>query len=213
VLFFALFQTYTSQLALFLIEGKIEKRQQNIKTMGQYYHAVVLPPTQSKKAEIIAAFNPLKCVISSKLMGHSYIGDPFTETVESHFLPGEKFHKHCLVWAGDYADPEKGCKQNLYDLARKKFIDMRHSTVPALFRYLVNHSKQLYLDKTKQAKDEYGDQIHPLPLLTCEGNGQGGGDYFTEDEHLLQHIGSWARDIISVEAEIPAGYNEIIVSF
>ncbi len=181
--------------------------------MGQYYRAVILPPTQLKKTEIIAAFDSLRLVVSSKLMGHSYIEDPFTETVESHFMPGEKFYKHRLVWAGDYADPEKVGKENLYVLAKPKFENPRHSTVPKMFRYLVNHSKQVYLDKTKQEQDEDGYQIHPLPLLTCEGNGQGGGDYITEDEHLLQHIGSWARDIISVESEIPADYTEIIVSF
>jgi hypothetical protein len=181
--------------------------------MGQYYYAVVLPPTLPKKTEIVAVFNPLQRVISSKLMGHSYIGDPFTETVESHFLPGEKYHKHRLVWAGGYANPEKGRKRNLYDLARTKFEPMRHSTVPAMFKYLVNHSKKVCLDKTKQEKDAEGWQIHPLPLLTCEGNGLGGGDYFPDDKSQLEHVGTWARDIISVEAEIPADYTEIIVSF
>jgi hypothetical protein len=37
-------------------------------------------------------------------------------------------------------------------------------------------------------------QIHPLPLLTCEGNGRGGGDYYGEDTNNL--VGSWARNII-----------------
>jgi hypothetical protein len=49
-----------------------------------------------------------------------------------------------------------------------------------------------------------------LPLLTAEGNGRGGGDYRGENENL---IGSWARDIISVEMEIPDGYDELVCEF
>jgi hypothetical protein len=182
--------------------------------MGQYYHAVVLPPKQSKKTEIIAAYNPLRYGMSgSKLMGHSWADDNFVLTVESFFLPGEKFHKHRLVWAGDYADPEKGTDENLYQMAKEKFDPSRFYSVPTIFRYLVNHTKGVYLDNTKQEANSEDERIHPLPLLTCEGNGRGGGDYFTEDGHLLKHIGSWARDIISAEMEIPVGYSEIIVSF
>jgi hypothetical protein len=48
-------------------------------------------------------------------------------------------------------------------------------------------------------------KYHPLPLLTCEGNGRGGGDY-RGDSPL---IGSWARDIISVEEVKPEGFEEL----
>lgn len=55
---------------------------------------------------------------------------------------------------------------------------------------LVNHTKNLFVDTRKHA------EIHPLPLLTCEGNGRGGGDY--SGPHM-EYVGSWARDILSVE--------------
>ena len=42
-------------------------------------------------------------------------------------------------------------------------------------RYLVNHDKKQFVDKTKVPTDSDGWKIHPLPLLTCEGNGRGGG--------------------------------------
>lgn len=180
--------------------------------MGQYYRPVVMPSGKTKN-EIVASFNSLDYNQSSKLLGHSYLGNIFVETVESLFMPGGKFHKHRLVWAGDYADPEKRAKTNLYERAEKAFDSTHCVKLPKAFRYLVNHSKRVYVDKARQPKNKYGYRIHPLPLLTCEGNGRGGGDYFTEDEHLLKHIGSWARDIISVEAEIPADYTEIILSF
>jgi len=51
-------------------------------------------------------------------------------------------------------------------------------------------------------------KIHPLPLLTCEGNGQGGGDFYGEDNKKL--IGKWARNRISIESTKPKGYAELI---
>jgi hypothetical protein len=51
------------------------------------------------------------------------------------------------------------------------------------------------------------DVLHPLPLLTAEGNGRGGGDFRGDDPQNL--VGSWARDLISVEAALtPEQLNE-----
>lgn len=76
------------------------------------------------------------------------------------------------------------------------------------FRYIVNHEKKQFVDKTKvpNIKDEKDFKIHPLPLLTCESNGRGGGDFRGDDKR----IGTWARDLISVEQEKPAGFEELI---
>ena len=38
-------------------------------------------------------------------------------------------------------------------------------------------------------------EFHPLPLLTANGNGRGGGDYLGSDMDL---VGSWAGDRIAV---------------
>ena len=77
-------------------------------------------------------------------------------------------------------------------------------------RYIVNHTKKQFVDKTKAPKDSEGWQVHPLPLLTCEGNGQGGGDYRKEENKF---IGVWARDVISVQSKKPKGFTEIIPNF
>ena len=37
------------------------------------------------------------------------------------------------------------------------------------------------------------------------GNGRGGGDYYGENEEL---VGTWARDVISIEKDKPNGYDE-----
>ena len=79
-------------------------------------------------------------------------------------------------------------------------------------RYLINYDKKEFVNKTKVPKDSEGWQIHPLPLLTCEGNGRGGGD-FRGDEVKL--IGRWSRDKIGVaskKTKVPKDFKEIILS-
>lgn len=180
--------------------------------MGQYYHAVVLPPLSANKSEIIAAYNPHKYGNGAKLMEHSWKGNNFVQTVESFFTPGEKFHKFRLVWAGDYADPEEGREENLYDLSDVKVETTPNRKVKKEFRYIVNHTKKLYVDKCKMTKDKDGWVVHPLPILTCDGNGRGGGDYRPQTPKETQLVGSWARDIISVEKTPPTGFTEVNIS-
>ena len=52
---------------------------------------------------------------------------------------------------------------------------------------------------------EWPYAIHPLPLLTCDGNGRGGGDFHKEDPL----VGSWARNRVTVSNTKPKGYTEI----
>jgi hypothetical protein len=74
------------------------------------------------------------------------------------------------------------------------------------YRYIVNHSKKQFVDKMACKSGEEGIKYHPLPLLTCEGNGRGGGDY-RGDSPL---IGAWARDVISVEEVAPLDFEELV---
>lgn len=78
------------------------------------------------------------------------------------------------------------------------------------FKYVVNHTKKQFVDKSKVPNKD-GWRVHPLPLLTCEGNGGGGGDYYSENGKSF--IGVWARDLISVENKKPKGYTEITPDF
>lgn len=69
----------------------------------------------------------------------------------------------------------------------------------------VNYTKKEFVDlKTIRSISRYDKnwKIHPLPLLTCEGNGRGGGDFYEDDKR----IGSWARDSISIEVDKPIGF-------
>jgi hypothetical protein len=110
---------------------------------------------------------------------------------------------------------------NLYTLAeivgklthdenvKDKYKHDYKNVAPLNARYLINHDKKQFVDKTKTPRDADGWQVHPLPLLTCDGNGRGGGD-FRGDSSL---VGVWARNLISVttrKSDIPKGFEELI---
>lgn len=174
--------------------------------MGQYFKAVVLAP-QADTTEIVASFDSWDYESGDKQMEHAWRLNPYVNTVESLFTKDGKFYMHRLVWAGDYADDEPGTDNNLYELSKEKKQKVECRILGDTLRYIVNHSKRQYVDKT-QIPSVNGWQIHPLPLLTAEGNEDAGGEYHScyPDYHLL---GAWARDIISVEEAIPAGYSRL----
>lgn len=74
--------------------------------------------------------------------------------------------------------------------------------------YIINHSRKCYISLEEYAKayrekfDETKWIVHPLPLYTACGNGQGGGDFSSKTEELLTSVGSWAFDIIEVVYDI-----------
>lgn len=177
--------------------------------MGQYFMAIILHENEDNKPENIMAF--LEAFINSgmKLTEHSYLTNTFVNTFEYQLTKEGMFHKTRVVWAGDYADKEKDSECNLHNLTEKypdKSLNSLNVPIRVTknFHYIVNHTKKQYTDKRKQKI------YHPLPLLTAEGNGRGGGDYNGKGENL---IGIWARDVISVEKEIPDNYNELICEF
>lgn len=75
-------------------------------------------------------------------------------------------------------------------------------------RYVLNVDTRQYVDTARAPLDdpEFWDaRIHPLPLLTCEGNNRGGGDY----DSAAPIIGSWARARVSVSGDVPEGFDEL----
>lgn len=99
-------------------------------------------------------------------------------------------------------DEEIPKDKNKYNYNYKK-------VAPLTAKYLINYDKKEFVDKTKVPKDSDGWQMHPLPILTCEGNGRGGGDFRGESKL----IGSWSRDRIGVvtkKSDIPKDFKEVI---
>ena len=168
--------------------------------MGQYYK-----PTSVDKMESLYSHDYGSM---SKLMEHSYIGNDFVSIAESLLSPEGRWYKHVFVWAGDYADEEPS-GDNLYMSAKEVKLKGDEFYDRKSFRYIINHTNEEYVDKDIVPEDEEGWKVHPLPLLTCEGNGRGGGDYRKENDC----IGAWARNRISIENSIPEGYTELIPNF
>ena len=188
--------------------------------MGQYYNVVTMD-TDGK----INAYNRMVDgkYTMAKLMEHSWWYNEFVSTMTKML-----YHNPLRVaWIGDYSDNEDYLRAEkdpqFFDMELlKKFFDVAwgESSDESLLgvkkdmllldgKFLVNHTHKTYVDC-----DEYrflSDPditewiIYPLPLLTCVGNGLGGGDYHGDNE---EEVGSWCMAEVSVEDEIPAGYGK-----
>ena len=172
--------------------------------MGQYYKAIILGEKKISKHEVIRISMH---TIGSKLMEHSYIDNHFVQLFEYLLTPEGIFYKSRVVWAGDYADEEEGLDQNLYCISDNypdKNLNNTTKLIPKEYKYISNHTKKIYVNKDKHT------YIHPLPILTAEGNGRGGGDYYGKHNEL---VGTWARDVISIEKDIPENYTEFDCNF
>jgi len=171
--------------------------------MGQYYK-----PVSVEKREHVYSHsfgNGLK------LMEHSWLGNDFVAVVEDLIAEGGSWNGDKIVWAGDYADEEKNRKSNLFDLCK---TEIKPEPTENKYRYVINMDTKEYVDKTKiPVSDVYTEDdgkewpyvIHPLPVLTCEGNGRGGGDLHKESDL----VGKWARNRVTVANEIPEGFTEM----
>ena len=193
--------------------------------MGQYYHPLVLKKGWKQ------AKSPVKVSLScydfnhngAKLMEHSYVGNSFVKAVE-HLLAND-YKGYPFVWIGDYADSveTKTGTHNLYNDASDFIYEDYDSvyndgftyayetlkdSIPSdvcYYKYLVNYTKKEYCVIPEKKEGIW--QVHPLPLLTCNGNGRGGGDYGLDDER----VGIWAFNKIGItndESEI-VGFKEI----
>jgi len=170
--------------------------------MGQYYYPIIL----SADGKIVVWMCAHNYRNGLKLTEHSYLGNNFVSTFEYGLSPDGPHHKSRVVWAGDYADADPNQENNLYRMCDEYNMINPQEKDTTIYRYIINHSKKQFVDKMASKAEEEGMKYHPLPLLTCEGNGRGGGDY-RGDSPL---IGSWARDVISVEVEAPADYKELM---
>ena len=175
--------------------------------MGQYYY-----PAMKQNGEITIYNRRVDGEYTmAKLMEHSWWENPFCKAMAN------KIYKNPaqLVWCGDYAD-EWECE----DLNHQQIMDDEGVGVESVEfslddKFLVNHSDKTYIDlnKYKEAStDSDGWVINPLPLLTAQGNGRGGGDYY-EDRPNYELVGCWTWDLISIEDEAPEGYLEFKVCF
>ena len=198
--------------------------------MGQYYLPSLLTKSYKKgKRPIKAQLCAHDFCGGLKLMEHSYVGTYLMQAVE-YLLSTNKSNP--FVWAGDYAEKLQGHNDNIFSIGDENGVDRKTlKKLPLVetkswlgkaymldpkyvktYKFAINHSKKLYvvIPIDDPIKNPYGT-IHPLPLLTAESNGLGGGDYWGKASAEL--VGSWKYDVISVGNEIPKGYKKLVVHF
>ena len=149
------------------------------------------------------------------MMAHAWIGTKYMYAVEN-YMRDNTGKGLTLAWAGDYGAPEPDI--NLYhkcDELPELKIDDYSTAFTDNYKYIVNHDKKVFVNKMKtQGRDEgcnAGYMIHPLPLLTYESAGGGGGDYCGHNECDL---GLWARCCLTIEADCPGDdYTEYVSEF
>jgi hypothetical protein len=179
--------------------------------MGQYYRACFI---NEKKNEVVNWFLCYDTNNFAKLMEHSYIGNRFVMNVTYNMIHSPKR----LVWCGDYGDEVAGTEQTYYDMTddNKKIAPTDNDVIETALKhntYYINHDKKEWFDICKQvipAEKGWGKNVHPLPILTANGNGRGGGDYHGV---LMNMVGTWSGDLIEVSDTIPTDYKEIFPWF
>lgn len=204
--------------------------------MGQYYAPLLFnADKQISTKSFICSFSPHYYGDGAKLTEHSFFGNNLVNAVIAKICSIGNVR---LVWAGDYAD--KVNRMDLYHKFSNK-NDVCYFDVPKMpegIKYLVNHTKQTYINLDTYPKhaiidtfkaegqDAHGrgiysiakervDMLHPLPLLTCMGNGRGGGDYYTKYKRIENngYVGDWAGDVIGFEYEKPEHYRGFCPKF
>jgi hypothetical protein len=175
--------------------------------MGQYYKACFV---NAKKDNVEEYFDSWDTNNGSKLMEHSYIGNDFVMNVTYKMINSPKR----LVWAGDYGNYVVG-ENNYYMLCGKSKKSQNEIEINVMKHALdtntiyINHDKKEWFDLKKQTIPDmrgWGGIAHPIPILTADGNGRGGGDY---DGANMELVGTWKGDLIEVSDTIPADYKEI----
>lgn len=181
--------------------------------MGQYYKVVTMDEAGVIKAydrHVDGEYTP------AKLMEHSWWFNEFVSTITKML-----YHNPMrIAWVGDYAyqldafdEDEQIMLEKMYEVAwveDSKLLGVKKDMLQLDGKFLVNHTDKTYVDcdqyRSLSDSDDTGWIIHPLPLLTCIGNGLGGGDYKGIN---MDYVGSWYMSEISVEDEVPAGYKKM----
>ena len=178
--------------------------------MGQYYKAL----TKNDKENLnwsIQSTRWQKSVESGKkdydesmgikLMEHSWIGNQMTDAMSQYLYKNPSSVK----WIGDYADES----DDYYLLwGENSLPDYNYEPLDENFDYTglwcINWTKRVAFRFPEYNRDNWN--IYPISLLTSDGNGRGGGDYWGQFSELC---GTWRGDVISLDDAMPDGFTEI----
>ena len=170
--------------------------------MGQYFRPVIIGKKDSKK--VVASLYAHEFNVGLKLMEHSYVGNNFVNTFATLINDKDgKYKGYPMAWAGDYSDEVVGDK-NYYDIALEQDTDENVKDLKANeYRYFINKTKKEFVDIEDCPSCKISDYlaVHPLPILTCLGNGRS-HDYVPKEEDK-EYIGSWAMDVVVSSNKCP----------
>lgn len=203
--------------------------------MGQYFRPLLI----HEDGEVITASSH-DFDNGIKLMEHSWIGNNFVNAILFRIkdnptrvawigdyadgFVGEKCNfgdgfitseNEFMASYNDAWDSENGVEDLPQD---SQIIDLNLDNADGY--YLVNLTKKCYVDMGEYVRqnsipNRFGDSqtwcINPLPILTCVGNGMGGGDYYGETGK--DDVGSWAFDQIYITYLRPGKMNEVMYLF
>ena len=192
--------------------------------MGQYYRCVFVQRVQDaglpSRVIVVAWFCPYAAGGGGKLLEHALSLSSLPVNVSGMLCPGGLFSDGArVVWAGDYADSEHGSDENLYAMCDgSTSADTVAGIRVADFPYLVNLDKGEYVvcDYASAGTDDDDDdddaalRLHPLPILTVEGNGRGGGD-LPPCHPWHPYAGAWARCMLKFVADVPVGMTQLVL--
>ena len=194
--------------------------------MGQYYRAIV--KKQNGRIDVYnrnVVKNGKSEYTFAKLTEHSWWYNDFVNAVCLDIYDHKERNR--IAWIGDYATDFLKCRglktfngmdgRKIRRLAERCWNcdgkDVNETDFALDGLYLINHTKQEFINcTTYRLNSEMGDKwcLHPLPIMTCIGNGLGGGDYCDPtDDSTEEYIGCWAWDQISIENQPPTTYTEI----
>ena len=179
--------------------------------MGQYF-MVGLKKKNGKKWQIYRPHG-------FKLMEHSYIGNDVCNAICKLLYKKPAY----VMWCGDYwepgemklpsysSDPVKPTKEEFWaDKVKEK--EVSDDTFEIRGKYLINLDSKEYIDMSEYIESasvgqftDDGWAVHPLPLLTANSNGQGGGDYYEEYPNA-DLCGTWADCLIVIDDKPPKGF-------
>lgn len=200
--------------------------------MGQYFRAMT---QQANKRFVVynrdVIIGGTKEYTPAKLTEHSWWLNPFVNAV-SETLYNTARH---VVWLGDYsqnfmADHPAGF--NGLSPARvqgwdkicwgepDRSIAIQETDFTLERKFLVNLTKTRYFDcdtyfRNSVMRSTGSDWcLHPLPLLTCIGNGCGCGDYnHPSADSTFDLVGTWAYDELCITDDKPADCTELFPLF
>lgn len=202
--------------------------------MGQYYRPLLICATGEKYSACAHDFDN-----GIKLMEHSWIGNNFVNVILNKIkdtptrvawigdYAETMVDEECDFGGGFITTREAFEKEFNQVWGKDNGIDLPPDSEEFNLHldnvegyYLVNATKKCYIDiedyvKQNSIYNRFGDSgtwcVNPLPLLTCVGNGLGGGDYYSDVGR--EDVGSWAFDVIYITYLRPSNLEEIMYYF